>query len=362
MTSSRRRFLQDSLTATAGLAISPFSHIIKPVMKEKLGVALVGLGSYSTHQLAPALQQTKYCYLAGIVTGSPGKIDTWQNRYRIPDKNVYTYNEIPRIADNPDIDVLYIVLPPSMHSEYCVYAASAGKHVWCEKPMAITAAECKAAIDACKSNKVSLAVGYRMQHEANTQKVIAFGKNKTYGKIQHVNVAAGYFEIRTGHWRLEKEMGGGAMFDMGVYSLNAARYCTGEEPTEVSATQSTDRPKMFNEVDEHTNFELRFPSGATASCATSFGKGLNDLKVTCSNGWYQLSPFQSYNGVRGTTSDGQKLAPSDLNQQAKQMDDDAFAILNNKPLIVPGEEGMRDIHIVEKIFESAKQQGEWVKI
>ena len=160
MTSSRRAFLKDTSLAVAGLSLFP--NIIIPRMKDKLGVALVGLGSYSTNQLAPALQQTTHCYLAGIVTGTQGKIPTWQKRYTIPDKNVYTYNEIPRIADNPDIDVLYIVLPPSMHSEYCIYAANIGKHVWCEKPMAINAQECEAAINSCKSNKVSLAIGYRM--------------------------------------------------------------------------------------------------------------------------------------------------------------------------------------------------------
>lgn len=351
---SRRDFIQRALVGAAALSFAQpgFANIIVPQRKQRLGVALVGLGYYSTDLLAPGLQQTKHCHLAGIVTGTPTKAETWKKKYNIPDKNIYNYDNFDRIADNPDIDVIYVVLPPSMHAEYTIRAAKAGKHVWCEKPMAMTEKECQSMIDACAQNKVKLAIGYRMQHEPNTQRIIGFTKNKTYGKVTHVDAAAGYREGRTNHWKQKKEMGGGAMYDMGVYPLNAARYSTQLEPIAVTAKQSTTRPEIYKDVDETMQFDLEFPGGVTASCETSFGKNMNDLNVTCSNGWYKLSPFQAYSGIKGTTSDGVELNATVPHQQAHQMDDDALAILQNKPLLVPGEEGLLDIRVVEAVYRS----------
>lgn len=356
---TRRIFIKNTLGGLAALTMaSPeFSSILLPKKKEKLGVALVGLGYYSTDLLAPALQLTQHCYLAGIVTGSPDKAKRWQQQYNIPAKNTYDYKSFDSIANNPDIDVVYIVLPPSMHKEYVIKAANAGKHVWCEKPMAVSAAECKAMIDACNKNKVKLSIGYRMHHEPNTQRIIQFRKDKKYGDIVKVKAAAGYFDPRTDHWKQKKAMGGGSMYDMGVYPLNATRYVTGEEPIAVTAQQSTVRPEIYKEVDETMQFTLEFPGGAIANCETSFGKGMNTLDVTCSKGGYKLEPFQAYSGINGSTSDGIKLNDKIPNQQAKQMDEDALAIMNDKPVLVPGEEGWKDIVVVEAIYRSVKEKG-----
>ncbi len=353
---SRRKFLaQTSATvASLSLAIDAFPSILQK--KERLGVALVGLGYYSKDLLAPALQLTKKCYLAGIVTGTPAKAEEWKQQYKIPDKNIYNYQNFDTIANNPDIDVVYVVLPPSMHMEYTIKAAKAGKHVWCEKPMAVTEAECKKMIDACNQNKVKLSIGYRMHHEPNTQEIMRYAKNLPYGKIISVSAAAGYFDPRTDHWKQKKAMGGGVMHDMGVYPLNAARYATGLEPLSVSALQSTTRPEIYKEVAETMVFDLEFPGGITAHCEASFGKGMNDLKVTCQNGWYTLSPFQAYNGIKGETSDGKKLNSPIANEQATQMDNDAISIMSNKPVLVPGEEGLRDIRIVEAIYRSVAEK------
>jgi len=133
-----------------GAAFLPFPGCINFNQKKKLGVALVGLGYYSTDLLAPALQQTSYCELRGIVTGSPEKIPVWKQRYGIKDSNIYNYQNMHQIADNDEIDVIYIVLPTGLHAEYAIKAANTGKHVWCEKPMARTAKECQEIIDACK--------------------------------------------------------------------------------------------------------------------------------------------------------------------------------------------------------------------
>ncbi len=349
---TRRQFIQ-TLSLGAGALILP--NILCRPKKDRLGVALVGLGYYSTDLLAPALQQTRHCRLAGIVTGSPSKIPVWQENYGIPDGNVYNYQNFDDIANNPDIDIVYVVLPTSMHSEYCVRAAQAGKHVFCEKPMARTVAECEAAIRACRDNKVSLAIGYRMQHEPNTRELIRIGREKVFGKATLVKASAGYYDSRSDHWKQKKEMGGGAMYDMGVYPLNAARYCTGEEPVAVTrATHSTNRPDIYTEVDETTHFELEFPSGARAECATSLGMGMNDLHVTYTDGWARLSPFQSYSGIRGEASDGRRFDARIPNQQARQMDDDALAIIEGRPILVPGEEGLRDIRVVEAVYKAAR--------
>jgi glucose-fructose oxidoreductase len=356
---NRRRFITQSVTGIAGLTITKYAAagISLSQKKERLGVALVGLGYYSTDLLAPALQLTKGCYLAGIVTGTPAKAEKWKKQYNIPDKNIYNYQNFDSLANNPEIDVVYIVLPPSMHAEYVIKAANAGKNAWCEKPMAMTEAECKSMIEACAKNKVKLSIGYRMHHEPNTQRIIKFRKELTYGKPMTVTAAAGYVDSRTDHWKQKKRLGGGAMYDMGVYPLNATRYSTGLEPIAVTAQASTTRPAIYTEVEETMTFELEFPGGVTASCETSFGKDMGSLQVNCSKGWYKLSPFQAYSGIDGVTSDGIKLNASVPNQQAKQMDEDATAIINGTPAIVPGEEGLKDIRVVEAIYRSVASKG-----
>jgi len=355
---NRRKFIEQTAMGFAGLTVSQyaFSNILIQKKKEKLGVALVGLGYYSTDLLAPALQITQKCFLAGIVTGTPEKAEKWKQQHNIPDKNIYNYQSFDSIANNPDIDVIYIVLPPSMHAEYSIRAAKAGKHVWCEKPMAMTELECKNMIDACKKNKVKLSIGYRLHHEPNTQRIIQIRKDLIYGKVLSTTAAAGYRDDRTTHWKQKKNLGGGAMYDMGVYPLNATRYATGLEPIAVSARASTTRPEIYTEVEETMNFDLEFPGGVTATCETTFGRGINTLETKFANGWYKLEPFQNYSGLKGVTSDGKVLNATIPNQQAKQMDEDAISIMNGTPVLVPGEEGLKDIRVVEAIYKSVAQK------
>jgi glucose-fructose oxidoreductase len=149
-------------------------------------------------------------------------------------------------------------------------------------------------------------------------------------------------------------MGGGALFDMGIYAFNAARYATGEEPIRVrSARQWTDRPEIFTEVDEWTEFELEFPSGVIAQCRTSFGEHIDALDVTCESGSYRLGPMYVSSGTRGETSDGTELNLVNPNQQATQMDDDALAIIEGRPVLVPGEAGLQGVRIIAAIEEAA---------
>ncbi len=359
MKNQRREFIQKAGVIAASTAFLPnvLFSATRP-KNEKLGIALVGLGYYSTDLLAPALQLTQHCELKGIVTGSPEKIPVWQEKYGIEDKNVYDYQNFDTIADNPDIDVIYVVLPPSMHAEYSIRASKTGKHVWCEKPMAPTVAECEAMIKAAKDNKVTLAIGYRCQHDPNIQAYMKVGKDLPFGKVKMVTSAAGYFDRRTNHWKQMKNMGGGCTGDMGVYAIQGARLATREEPVSVTAQSSTTRPEIYHEVEETMMFQLEFPSGARAACQTSFGINMNYLQVSYENGWLKMQPHSSYNGNNGSISDGTIINFTIESQQARQMDDDARAIMNNAPLMVPGEEGLRDIRVVEAIYKSAAKDCE----
>ncbi|WP_455169630.1 Gfo/Idh/MocA family protein [Aegicerativicinus sediminis] len=360
--STRRSFIK-----TTGLALVasslPLYGLYKSNRQRKLGVALVGLGYYSTDLLAPALQLTQHCELKGIVTGSPDKIPFWQEKYGIKDSNVYNYENMHQIADNNEIDVVYIVLPNSLHKKYTIIGAEAGKHVWCEKPMAMDEEECREMIKSCNKNKRKLTIGYRMQHEPVTQTIISWNKKKPYGSISSIYAEAGFSmgSQNPEHWKKHKKLGGGAMFDMGVYPLNAVRYTTGLEPISVSAKQKIIREDLFT-ADEITTFDLEFPGGIKASCRTSFAENRNILDVKCTKGWFKVQPFQSYRGVKATASDGKNISAYQGNQQAKQMDEDALAIINNTEVVVPGEEGLRDIIIVDAIRKSASNNGNIVKL
>lgn len=325
--------------------------------KKKLGIALVGLGYYSTDLLAPALQLTQYAELRGIVTGSPSKIPVWKAKYGIADKNIYNYQNFDEIAQNPDIDIVYVVLPPSMHREYVERAAKAGKHVFCEKPMAPSVADCEAMIKACHDNKVHLAIGYRCQHDPNINAYRKITKEGRFGKVLEVTSLAGYRENRTTHWKQRKAMGGGVMGDMGVYALQGARLATGLEPIAVTAKMSTTRPEIYYEVEETMEFMLEFANGAKANCKTTYGENMNSLDINYEKGWVKMAPQSAYLGNKGTVSDKTIIDFPLKNQQAKQLDDDCLAILNKKKLSVTGMEGLKDTKVVEAIYKSAAQNG-----
>ena len=202
----------------------------------KLGIALVGLGKYSSGQLAPALKETEYCYLAGIVTGTPDKAAKWKKQYDIPEKNIYNYSNFDEIKDNPDIDIVYVVLPNSMHREYVIRAAKAGKHVICEKPMALTVEECDEMIAACKNANKMLSIGYRLHFEPHNMEMMRLGQKKIFGTIKKMFAEDGLAEVEG--WRLNKALaGGGPLMDVGIYCVQGVRYTTGLEPMAVTAKE-----------------------------------------------------------------------------------------------------------------------------
>lgn len=348
-----------------GLALTPALSSLSayiPATNKKLGVALVGLGGYSSGQLAPALQQTRHCYLAGIATGTPAKARDWSARYNIPDANIYNYENFDSIADNPAIDIVYIVLPVSMHKEFTIRAAKAGKHVICEKPMALNAAECADMIAACKNAGRLLSIGYRLHFEPYNQEMMRLGQQEVYGKVLEIDCANGYtWGQQTNVWRLKKSMaGGGGLMDMGVYAIQGARYVMGSEPLYVTAREEKKRPQLFTEVDETIYFQLEFPGGAIAQGVSSYNANLDHLKVKAAKGAFELTAAYRYGGQAGRTPKGPMQFPAVV-QQAIQMDDFAQCVRDNKPSRVPGEMGLKDMKVIDAIYRSL-QSGKKEKI
>lgn len=321
----------------------------------KLGIALVGLGGYAGGQLAPALQQTEHCYLAGIVTGTPSKIPIWKEKYNIPDKNIYSYDNYDSIKDNPDIDIIYVVLPNSMHAEYTIRAAEAGKHVICEKPMALSVADCDKMIAACKKVNRLLSIGYRLHFEPYNLEMVRLGTKKVYGNIKKISAGFGFPIGNPSQWRLKKELsGGGPLQDVGIYCVQGICYTTGLEPFAVTAQEGpkTDMEK-FREVEQSLTWQFDMPGGIISEGKASYGEGMNYLRAEAEKGIFELTAAYGYGGQRGNTPEGPMDLPR-VNQQAKQMDGFALSIKNKQPSIVPGEMGRRDVKIITAIYEAMR--------
>lgn len=372
----RRKFVKGVFwgLGAAGLALSPFSLMScqsgtgkeqqsstsagpeKTKPEKKLGIALVGLGSYSRGQLAPALQETQHCQLAGIVTGTPQKAKEWQQQYNLADRNIYNYENFDQIRDNPDIDIIYIVLPNGMHAEYTIRAAQTGKHVICEKPMASSVEDCQRMIDACRDNGVKLSIGYRLHFEPYNQHVMKLGQQEVYGPVKRIETANSFvIGGSPDSWRLDKELGGGGpLMDMGVYCVQGACYTMGQTPIAVTAKfGEVTRPEYFKEVEQSISWQMEFAGGAVADCSSSYNENISRLYTQAAEGWWELQPAYGYGGLRGKTSEGPMDFP-EVNQQARQMDDFAACILQDRETPVPGEMGMRDVRILMAIYEAAR--------
>lgn len=361
---TRRHFVR-ALATAAGVVFIP-SLVSVPSLtaaepknpasssSRKLGVALLGLGGYSAGQLGPALQETQRCRLSAVVTGTPAKAERWQKKYDLPTSCLYNYENFDRIAENPDVDIVYVVTPNGLHRDFVVRAAKAGKHVICEKPMATTVEDCDAMIAACQDAKRKLSIGYRLHFEPHNLEVARLGRSKELGAIKKIE-AYDAFSSRGGTWRFDPKLaGGGPLMDVGIYCVQAACYASGEEPIGVTAKfpPKTD-PERFREIEETITWTMEFPSGALADCMTSYNQSANLLRVEAAEGWVELSPAYSYRGIGGKSSRG-KLDFPQVNQQALQMDGFAACILEDKPTIVPGEMGRRDVRILVAIYEAAR--------
>jgi predicted dehydrogenase len=326
----------------------------------KLGVALVGLGMYSEGQLAPALQKTAHCSLAGIVTGNLHKMEVWKKKYNLRDDACYTYQNFASIKDNPAIDIVYIVLPNALHSDFVVAAANAGKHVICEKPMAVTVPDCDRMIAACKEAGKMLSIGYRLHFEPYNKEAMRLGQQKVFGAVKLVEAAHGLNEVEG--WRIDKELaGGGPLMDVGIYCVQAARYVTGSEPVAITAQEGLKKDRnKFREVEEAIDWQMEMADGSIAHCSSSYSEKQNHFHVKAENGWFELSPAYQYTGIKGKTSKGEMKFPQ-VFQQALQMDDFAQCIKENRPTTVSGEEGRQDVKILQAIYK-AMETGERIVI
>src|SRR5687768_8912479 len=181
----------------------------KNPQNRQLGIALLGLGEYAGAELAPALKATNHCKLVAIISDEPEKMEDWRKQYGLNERNCYTYKQFDNIKDNPEIDIVYVVLPNTMHEEYVIRSAQAGKHVICEKPLATTVEACQRMIDACRENGVKLSMGYRLHFDPYNQEMMRLGQEKVYGQVKKV-IAHDSMKIgEDNQWRLDYERAGG---------------------------------------------------------------------------------------------------------------------------------------------------------
>lgn len=325
---------------------------------KKYGIALLGLGKYASEQLAPALQETKECMLAGVITGSPAKAREWADKYALDEKNVYSYDNMESIKDNPNIDIIYVVVPNALHADFVIRAAKAGKHVICEKPMATTVEDCDRMIEACTQAGVTLSIGYRLHFEPYNLEMMRLATTQHYGPVQKLIAKDGLPDAEG--WRLNKQLaGGGPLMDVGIYCVQAAGYIFNQQPIAVTAQEGPKtKPNMFNDIEESVTFQLEYAGGYTASCACSYTEEMSVLRAEASNGFFELQPAFDYNGIHGHASYG-PMHFEQVNQQARQMDSIVTAIKNNKPSPVPASMGRRDVVVLQQIY-AAMQSGQRV--
>ena len=324
----------------------------------------MGLGSYGT-RVAEAMQSCKRAVLTGVISGTPSKIAAWKSRYHIPEKNCYNYTSYDAIRDNPDIDAVYVITPNALHHDAVIRVAKAGKHVICEKPMAINAKEGQEMVDACKQAGVKLLVGYRMHFEPHTLEIIRQRNAGQFGKVLFFQGLSGFTIGDPTQWRLNKTLsGGGSMMDIGIYSVNGARYMIGEDPVWVTAQATKTDPVKFKEgVDETIQFQLGFPGGAVASCLSTYSmNNLDRFFLNGTGGFAELLPATGYGPIQGRTNSGPLDQPI-VTHQTVQMDAMAGILLHGEQPVVAvnGEEAVKDLKIIDAIYLAA-QTGEKVAL
>jgi len=325
-----------------------------------VGYAAVGLGTISDIFMR-ACANSQTAKITALVTGHPDtKGMKYSAMYGVPKTSIYTYETFDRIRENPDVDAIYVGLPNSMHAEYTIRGAQAGKQVLCEKPMAISSAECRKMIDACRQANVKLMIGYRVQFEPMWNQAIEIIKSNRIGQLQSFH--GGFFgQQPAGAWRLTKALGGGgSLLDLGIYPLNAIRHITGEEPTNFTAVTATrERSGRFSEVEQSMEWTVKMPSGIIASCGCSYGqRGLSILTINGESGYLAMEPGFNYEGLRLRGEVGGKQieqVSTEKHPYQFKIEAEHFAgcIRNNEEPEAPGEEGLKDMLAIEGIYQAA---------
>lgn len=334
--------------------------------KDRVGFAVVALGRLSVEEILPAFAQTKKCKVTALVSGSPDKLKSVGTRYGVPTNSLYSYDDFDRIAQDENVQVVYIVLPNSMHKDFVLRAAAAKKHVLCEKPMATSIADAQAMIKACDEAAVKLMIAYRCRYQPHHLELIKRAQSGDMGPVKLLEAINAQNQGAPEQWRLRKSLaGGGALPDIGLYCLNAARATIGEEPVEVEAQlHSTPNDPRFREVEESVTWLMRFPSGALANLSTSYGiHRASSMGVHMDGGSLMLDKAFPYKGQRlrlikadnGLETDTTiEIAPKD--HFASEMDHMADCVLGNQKPRTPGEEGLRDMVLMDAIYRAAESR------
>jgi glucose-fructose oxidoreductase len=255
----------------------------------KLGVALCGLGNYARGQLGPALKITQNCELRGVVTGSPDKGAAWAREYGFPENSIYHYDTMGMLADDAKIDIVYIVTPNALHAPHVISAAASKKHVICEKPMAVSVAECDAMIAACRANNVMLSIGYRLQFEPHYDVLKRHARERDWGAFLEMRGVLSFVLSRP-QWRAEHRLaGGGPLMDIGIYPIQAACMAADGAPVAVSARERPKRrPEFFRDVEEAIDWTMEFANGARGDFSASYNDEANYFHAEAAYGWIAL--------------------------------------------------------------------------
>ncbi|MGI4850263.1 MAG: Gfo/Idh/MocA family protein [Janthinobacterium lividum] len=338
---------------------------------ERVGFAIVGLGRLALNEILPAMAKSRHCKPVALVSGDRDKAMKVARQYNIREEAIHDYQSFDKLADNPEVQVIYIVLPNSMHMEFTLRGARAGKHILCEKPMATSAADCEKMIAACKAAGRQLMIAYRSQYEGNDRAIVKMVKENRFGPLREIIAVNSQNQGDPNQWRQKKALaGGGPLPDVGIYCINAARFISGEEPSEVMGTVvNNPNDPRFREVEESVQFILKFPSGLVATATSSYNVHTSKfLRVQGPTGWAELSPAFSYSGIKLAVSRvvdkhevKENIDIDSSDQFARMMDHMADCVRNNRKPHTPGEEGLQDQRIVEAIYRSARE-GRTVKL
>ena len=382
---TRRSFVKTAVLAAPALLGLRASVRAQSAREGKLGVALCGLGGFSKQSIAPELPSAKNVYLAGAITGDPAKGREWAAQYGFPEKNIWSYAAMPRLAEAKDIAIVHVVTPNRLHAPHTISAAQAGKHVMVEKPMATTSADCVRMIAAAKSSGVRLGVSYRLQWEPHHMQAATLLASGVVG-----NLSNGSYEFSWGYagslsnparrngvkqWLLDPKMtGGGAMFDTGVYPIQAACTFTGQTPVTARGFASTRHKDLFHVgVEETMGFELTFADGFQALCRASYSGGFHQCTTYGPKGIVEILSGSPAGSVFGQSSNGRpnakrllvkgkEVTADDTLQLGVMLDAFAQAISTKTPFKADGAMGLRDTRIIEAVYASVAQGGAAVSI
>jgi predicted dehydrogenase len=324
--------------------------------KKKIRYAVVGLGWIAQETVLPAFTNTSNSELTALVTGDPQKARELSDAYKVP--HTLSYDEYESFLRSGEVDAVYIASPNSEHAGHSIRAARAGVHVLCEKPMAPSAEECEAMIQAAADNHVQLMIAYRLHFERTNLKAIEVIQK---GQIGDPRFFSSVFsqQVKPGNVRLRKDLGGGPLMDMGVYCINAARYVFRDEPVEVMAMGGNNGEPRFREVHEAVSAMLRFPGDRLASFTCSLGAdSVDSWYVVGTEGSLHLQPGFEYHEPMNITAvvNGKEyhreVKPHD--QFGAEIQYFSECILENHQPEPDGYEGLADVRIVEALLESMR--------